>query len=256
VAEQVSGLLVRPRSFPARNTNKGGEILFDLGNMHLKDISLGTFPNGKYQDLGFNWDTHCIEDLYLRNLLPYKNNFIRKLNIVLVGEADKELFSRTDLPIGEFNNDGLSIGEVLLHFDFEAYYGKDEYGKKLDMLNKIQEGFEIFSKQTKSDPTPFKFAYQKCVDQKLVNEYVYKEAFSKNRKYKVQVFIKVDIKKLEVVGVFLDKEGNKVSETIFFTRKPDALYHYYLGNVKWVNENQVTLYGRSKEEHWEAEINQ
>lgn len=222
--------------------------------MLLRDISLTTLPNGAYYDSRFN--SKCIEDLYLRNLLPYKNDFIKKINIFLIGLEDRDVVSKMDLPIEEFKNDGLSIGEVLLHFDFEAYYEKDEHGKKLDMLNKVQEGFEVFSTQTKSDPTPFKAAYQKCIEQKLVNEYVYKEAFSMNRKYKVQVFIKVDLERLEVVGVFLDKEGNKISESVFFTREPAALYHYYLGNLKWINENQVTLYGRSKEEHWEAEIKQ
>lgn len=215
--------------------------------MLLKDLSIGAFPNGKYQEMGLRWQ--CMEDLYLRNLLPYKNDFIKKLNIDLIGKDDRVLFASTKLPIATFNN-LLSIGEVFLYFDFEEYLKKDDYHKKLDLLNKIQEGFEIFAKQTGSDPAPFRNAYQKCLDQKLKNEYVYKESVRKKKGIKVKIFIKVDLDKLEVTGAFYDKDGNLIAEKVFFSRKPEALFHYYLGNVKWTSEKEVILYGRSKEEYW------
>lgn len=221
--------------------------------MELKDLAITALPNSTHEANGFNWETHCMEDIYLRNILPYKNKHIKKLNIVLVGTEEKERMANTGLTVGKFSN-LLSIGEVFLEFDFERYYKKDDYGKKLEILDKILAGFIAFANQTNTDPAPFKEGYQKCLDQKLEDEYLYKEAVSGNKAFRVKVFIKVDLTKLEVTGVFFDKQGNRLSEKIFFTRKPEALYHYYLGNVVWSGENEVKLFGRSNDEFWTIQL--
>lgn len=220
--------------------------------MMLKDISVGPFfASSKYVSIGFY--PHCIEDLYLRNLMPYKNRHIKKLNIHLIGEADRERFLSLPLKIGIFYN-LISIGEIYLYFDFEDHMKKNEYDRKLDILNKIQEGFKLFSEQTATDILPFESTYQKCIDQNLEDEYLYKEAFSNSKEYKIQVKIKVDFDKLEVNGLFFDNKGNKISEKIFLSRDPVVLFYYYLGEVKWTSDKEVILYGRSKEEFWTVSL--
>ncbi len=215
--------------------------------MLLKDISVHSLPNSIYHPRKFNLETICVTDIYLQNLLPYRNDHIKKLNITLIGldYDDQVLFSNTGLPLREFNN-LLSFGETFLEFDFENYHNKDEYGRKLDILNKIQEGFMVFSRETNSDDQPFKEAYQKCLDQNLTDEYLFKEVKSKNRLYKVKVFIMVDPAELEVVGVFYDKEENEVSRRTFLRQSPTALFDHHLGKVVWSGEDEVTLYSKSE----------
>jgi hypothetical protein len=215
--------------------------------MLLKDISIHSLPNSIYQSQKFNLETVCVTDIYLRNLLPYRNDHIKKLNIVLIGldYEDQVLFLHTGLPLGKFNN-LLSFGETFLEFDFENYQKKDVHERKLAILDKIQEGFMVFARETNSDDQPFKDAYQKCLDQGLKDEYVYKEATSKNRMYKVTVFIKVDLAEMEVMGVFYNKTKNEISRRTFFKRRPEALYGHYLGKVVWSGEDEVTLYSKSE----------
>ena len=217
--------------------------------MQLKTISVTALPHSSYQPMGLSLHAYCVEDIYLRNLIPYKNNQIKKLNVTLVGQNDLDFFSSTTLSLDKFVNQ-LSIGEVFLMFDFELYSKSDEYSKKLAILDKIQEGFEIFCKQTNSDPGPFRTAYQRCINQKLIDEYVYKEVYSKDKKYKIQVLIRLDLTTLKVIGNFFDSRGAKLSERIFMERDPLPLYDEYLGDVKWKSDNEVILYGESKAQFW------
>lgn len=217
--------------------------------MFLKDLAITALPNSKYSFSGFNVQTVCMEDMYLRNLLPYKNNFISKLNILLVGEDDRDTFKESSFQYGEFSQN-ISIGEIFTVFDFNSYYASNEHDKKLKILNKIQEGFLIFAKQKDVSMAPFNDAYEKCLVQNLINRSLYKEATSRNNNLTVRVFIEMDLNLLQVVGVFYDNTEHIISEKLFFSREPEAMYSYYLGNVKWINENEVTLFGRSKDEFW------
>jgi|GEM_PF-2581395 len=217
--------------------------------MELKEISLITFPNGVYQEMGFNWEAHCVEDLYVRNLMPYSNKHIVKMSIILIGDADKQVFETTTLTLRKFTN-LLSVGEIFLRFDFDNYYKTDDLGKKRLILDVMQEGLILFANQTNSDVRPFNEAYQKCLDLNLESIYVYKTVTS-GKGIVVNVVISVDREKLEVSAIFLDSRGNEFSRRVFFRSKPDALYGYhYLGNVVWNNESEVALYGRTKDEYW------
>jgi len=217
--------------------------------MFLKDISISGLPNSSYNVVRFNWQTHCIEDLYLRNLIPYKNDFIKKLNVILIGKDDQDRFSSTGLKLNVFQN-MLSIGEVFLHFDFEIYEKTDEYNKKQMVLNKIQQGFEVFSKGTMADFSPFKKAYQKCMEAKLENELVLKENLLSKNKYSATVKLKVDLENLQTVAVIKNLMNGTQMEKIFFTEKPEALFSYYLGSIKWTENNVITLFDKTGQHKW------
>lgn len=223
--------------------------------MKLADLSIGAIPNSVHERIGFNWETHCVRDIYLRNLLPYKNKHIEKLNIILVGPGEQVTTSllSTGMQIGRFSN-LLSIGEILLDFDFESYFKKSDFEKKLSVLKKVLEGFNAFATQTDSDPKPFADSYEKCLEQNIEDQYLYKEVACRSKTHTVKVFIKVDLQKLEVFGVFQDGTGEIISRKVFFKTKPAALYDEYLGDVVWSAENEVTLYGRRRDEFWKIEL--
>lgn len=212
-------------------------------------VIISTLGNSKFSATGFNLNSYCVGDLYLRNLLPYKNKYMEKLNIFLIGDGEKAVLDKWELSMNKFSAK-LRIGEIFLPFDFEGYLKLDDCDKRLKILDKIQEGFELFAIQTKTDIEPFRAVYKKCLEQHLINEYLYKESVANNGEIKIRIVIKIDLEKLEVVGIFYDKQDQKISERIFISSKPHHLFDEYLGDCMWVDNNSVTLFGRSSKEFW------
>lgn len=218
--------------------------------MLLKDISVGTVPNSIY-GTRLNWEAHCIVDLYLRNLMPYNNDFIKKLNIFLIGKDEVDKVLSMGMPINKFGTNGLSIGEIFLHFDFEAYSNADEYGKKLMILDKIQEGFDLFSRETRTTLSIFKKVYQKCIEVKLDNELVLKEnLISRNGKYSATIKLRVDLEKLQIIAVVKNLKDGTRTENTFHSEKPAALFSHRLGSIKWTEHNELALFDKTGQHKW------
>jgi hypothetical protein len=204
----------------------------------------------------FNMQTHCMEDLYLRNLRPLRNNAITKLAVVLIDPSSAQVAASQGIKFQIFKEIE-SIGAVHLQFDFEMYFALNDYGKRLAVLERIQEGVEIFCQATGTDLLLFEEAYNKCIEARLENEYVLKaNVNSKDKKFSATVVLRMDLNKLQAVAIVKNHDDGSLVEQPFFTTDPDILYgREVLGSIKWTDNHTLALFDkRDKNGHYKWEL--
>lgn len=213
----------------------------------LRDISLEDSKELKGKLKQFNLTTWCICDLYLSHIGKYNSGSFKKA-IVNVMEEETENNVIEDM-----------IDVILIHktFDFDRFFQmEDKYNKKKILLDVLHEGLMTMAKHEGWDTNSLSHANNRCLKEKLGNNWLYKNKYfsSPNKKNFAGIFCNWDIDKFEVTAVFFNKQKEEMERIKLYENEPHDIEP--MGKMGWDKvTGEVYLFSKSEKEKMDSNSN-
>ena len=207
----------------------------DLHLAYLEDIDEWRRLNGLFQD-----QTSCIEEMFIRLLGTYRNDYCKKLNINCGENVSEKI---------EPNIDGFA--ETTIRFDHSKFVQGDDYLKKTMTLDAIMKALSIVSKLQGWDMQPFNTVAERIASLQYRNEWYWKKkSLSPNKKYVAQIYCEQDTERINLSLVINSKDKKESFKQFILTEKPSSWYYAkYLGDIYWLSANHIEIKDR-----WSGEV--
>lgn len=178
----------------------------------------------------FNIQTHCIVDLFLRNLDPIKIDKFVKISISLFNYEPQRSQIRAD--------DVLLIN---LQEDLSYFWTLSNDDRKHWILKKVVDTLYLLSKTYQFDTGCISRAYRDCLAQNIRNEYIHGEIqFEKSKGRFALIFCRHSSDRFEIFAHVYNEAGVKIGVKKLAESRPIwAAYLPFLGKVSKSKEGIV-----------------
>lgn len=148
------------------------------------------------------------------------------------------------------------VNTVQIEFNHDDFLIMDEYEKRKITLELIMEGIRIIAKIKRWDTKPFEDVYHKIIELDYTNEWIWKKALkSINKKNSAEILCQHKVDSIEISIVFKDAKGFEIGRRKIITEQPDEFaYTRHLGKLKWISDSEVTLFNKSEDCFWTAQL--
>jgi hypothetical protein len=197
--------------------------------MILKGISVRVDNKEKQKLIGRT--PRCVESLFMRHIGKLSLPDISYINIYLSDSIKADETQK----VGSFI-------DLYINFDFDEFAKKKKkYEIKEYILNTIYDSLKKLSHINNWDIDSFSKAYEKCIAEKLLNRWFYKNKLfrSPNRKYYVGLYINYDIDKYEIFIALYDKAKKELVRSKIFEQQSEV---FCLSWASWKNTNEIFYY--------------
>lgn len=191
----------------------------------IRDLSLSAIPK-HVNFAGFNIQTHCVIDMFLR--------YLQQLEIKKFEKIAIKLF---DFQPERFTIEADNVLLVNVQDDLNQFISLNSNDRKHWMLKKVVDTLHHLSETYKFDTNIVNSAYKQCLAQNLRNEYTHGEIQYSNDKSRFGlVFCKHSTDKFEILAQIFNEKGTKVgTKKLIETRPIWDSYLPYLGKVSTSN---------------------
>jgi hypothetical protein len=200
--------------------------------------------NWKQKRILFRDQVRCIASLYTYLLGRFPTESTRKLIINCMEQSADELHTTRD-----------GYTEVSVELDMDSYFLLSNYEKKKLILEKIQEGVMIVGEKYSWDQEIFNKIAAEIHDRNYVNEYVWKQRFSPDRKVKAELLCEHDLDHFTgTLNIKHGKTGELIKTKKILKERPhELIFTQYLGELTWSSDRTVVITYRGKKSKWLVE---
>lgn len=186
----------------------------------------------------FTLETRCISSMVLRLLGKVKTEDCSKILINCGEEKAKENISSC-----------LGIYTIEYCIDYDNFFLKSDYEKKVITLNIIKDIIEKIVTIKEWDSTPFQLVFQKIIELEYNNSWTFgKKVKSPDKKYTAEIYLEHGIKEIDIFICIRDRNNNIIEKKLIFTELPHEFsYSRHLGKLIWLSGNEVELNNKSGE---------
>lgn len=203
-----------------QNCNYGEAIKIDYAN------------TWKQKRRNFNLETRCITSMFERLLNKFKTDDCEKIIVECVDKLNNENI---------INHLGVYITQI--EFDYFNFIKKSNYEKKVETLKLLTLGIEKVAKIKSWDTNTFLKVRDKIIISNYANEWSFKKPIkSPNKKHIAEVLCKHEVDKFEISLIIKDLNQNIIEHNSFIEKPHEFAYAKHLGNIEWVDNNNVYLY--------------
>ena len=209
--------------------------------MKLRNISV--YENrreyGK-NGIGFIFEAFSMTALYEMFLPLIETDNIKKI-IIVCGTIYKQK---------EIADHCEGILEIDVPFDVQKFLTLSDKQKKIQLVEMIHDSLLWVANKYGIDETPFHIAHQKCIEANYKYKVIWKKPKSSpNRQHKAIVEIEVTLYKAILTLRVINQSNETVKKEVIIEEKPNTfLLGRFLGELKWVSNNEVRLLSKHYEE--------
>ncbi|RFU62577.1 hypothetical protein [Bacillus sp. V59.32b] len=182
----------------------------------------------------FSYQTRCITKLY-ENVFTkkFKTMDCKQLNFHCGDYSSYKSLGNVD-----------GFCDVQVPYDIEWFLNLSDDRKKRETLELILRSIKYVLEIKKWDEKPFLEAYNRVIDLNYQNQYIWgKPKKSPDKTYTAEVFCVHGLYEFKINLIIRNNSGHKVVEQNVISAEPDELiYSRFLGELKWVDKNKVTLF--------------
>lgn len=155
--------------------------------------------------------------------------------------------------VGEPIENIISVGCQLNYNEYKKL-NNDE--KKKLVLKIIVDGFEKLNRKYNWDLTPVYRAIEVIKEKKYINRGQFlKTKSNKSRSHKAKLLFNHELDKIELFLSISNKLGEEIKRVKVIETEPvEWYYSTYLGDIKWLSNNDVVLYDTNKIIYWSESI--
>jgi hypothetical protein len=185
---------------------------------------------------------------------------IASLYIFLLGRFPTERSKKVMVNCVESPGDGVQttkdgFTEVSVKLDIDSYFSLSDFDKKTHILKKIDEGIVKVANEYSWEHDVFNRITAEIKERNYVNEYVWAQKSSPDRKYMAEVFCTHDIDYFSAMLNIRDKKSGDLVKTqkVLQERPHELVFTQYLGDLKWVSDRTVAMTYRGRKTKWLVE---
>lgn len=180
----------------------------------------------------FTLETRCISSMVLRLMGKIKTENCSKVLINCVDEKAKE---------GISDSMGIYTLEHLL--DYNTFFLKSDYEKKVITFNIIRESVNKIVSDKAWDFAPFQVVFDKIVELDYDNFWTWgKKVKSPDKIHVAEVYLEHKVKDIDIYIYIRNKKDEIIEKKLIITELPHEFsYARHLGKLTWVSENEVQL---------------
>lgn len=200
--------------------------------------------NWKQKRMLFRDQVRCIASLYTFMLGRFPTERSKKIIINCV----------------EFPKDGVQttvdgFTEVSVKLDIDSYFSLSDFDKKPLILKIIDEGIVKVASEYSWERDVFNRITAEIKERDYVNEYVWAQKSSPDRKYMAEVFCTHDIDYFSATLNIKDKKSGDLVKTkkVLQERPHELIFTQYLGDLKWVSDRTLAMTYRGRKTQWLVE---
>lgn len=207
-------------------------------------IRLDYEENWKQKRVLFRDQVRCIASLYTFLLGRFPTKRSKKIMINCVESPEAGVESSTD-----------GFTEVSVQLDIDSYFSLSNLEKKRLILVKINEGIVKVANEYLWDQVVFNRITAEIKERNYVNEYVWVQKSSPDRKYTAEVFCTHDIDYFSATLNIKDKKSGDLVKTkkVLQERPHELIFTQYLGDLKWVSDRTLAMTYRGRKTQWLVE---
>ncbi|MBT2684529.1 hypothetical protein [Bacillus sp. ISL-37] len=207
-------------------------------------IRLDYEENWKQKRVLFRDQVRCIANLYIFLLGRFPTENSKKILINCMESPEDEVTTTTD-----------GFTEVSVQLDIDSYFSLSNLEKKRLILEIINEGIVKVANEYSWEQVEFNRITAEIKERNYVNEYVWAQKSSPDRKYKAEVFCTHDIDCFTATLNIRDKRsgGFVKSKKVLQERPHELVFTQYLGSLKWVFDRTVVITYRCRTTQWLVE---
>lgn len=200
--------------------------------------------NWKRKRMVFRDEVRCIASLYTFLLGRFPNERSKKVMINCVESPGEEVHTTTD-----------GFTEVSVKLGIDSYFSLSDKEKKKHIIEKINEGLIKVINEYSWDPEVFIRITSEIKERNYVNEYVWAQKSSPDRRYIAEVFCQHDLDSFTAILNIRDKKSGDLVKTkkVLQERPHELIFTQYLGDLKWVSDRTVTMTHRGRKMKWMVE---
>lgn len=201
--------------------------------------------NWKEKNSLLGFQTRCVTSLYEKHFIKFKTDDFWKIQINCVSKITNSQI----LVIG-------GVCEVQVVFDIDNFFELSNYEKKETTLQTLKQGIDLVIKEKQWDKLIFDNAYNKVIDYKYENNWIWKNTkINPSKKLVAKVYVEHDIKSVDISIMILTRKGDKLKIEKVITERPDELcFSNHLGELKWVTDNEVVLVNKFNTKQWNVKL--
>lgn len=201
--------------------------------------------NWKEKTIQFDNQTRGVLALYTRLFSKYKTNDCKIIVFSLVKKiTDSRLL----------NFDG--IYELQIQYDYDEFFNLSVYDKKRETLEILKKGLDIIIEQKQWNKSLFDEAYNKVIEVDYSNQWKWKKTImSPTKEYSSIVFCENKVESFDISIIIYNKKGEELKREKVLSLIPQELvFNIYLGDLKWVSENKVSLINEFGTKQWSVKV--
>lgn len=189
----------------------------------------------------FYFETNCTVYLF--------EQFLPKLQFDDVRSVQFECYPDAEFICQPIIMDGLL--PVIIPYDVSEFYSLTDLEKKKKTLDLMMDGLKVICKERGWDEEPFLYAYQKVIEKNYTFKKTYKNPkYSPNRKLRAEIEIEIGLYDCTASLVVEDKEQKQIySEVLYKTKPRFDLVYPFLGDIKWIGNDEVRVHERKPNEN-------
>lgn len=145
---------------------------------------------------------------------------------------------------------------VQVKFNYANFSDSNDYEKRQKTLELIMEGVKIIAKSEGWSLEPFETVFSKIVESNYSNEWIWKKAVkSADKKYSAEIFCQHGVKSIDIYIIIRDKKGTEINRRKIISELPhEFAYAKHLGELKWVDVNEIALLNKKGDNSWVVQI--
>jgi len=208
-----------------------------------RDEALNKFWNeiGCWKRREFENQTKCITSFFARVLKYVNTKDCWKILIECVDDVSKN-------PIKNL----LGVYAIEIPFDYDSFMLLDGLSKKKLTLETLMKGIKMVAADKNWDMEPFERTYAAIIQAEYKNEWIWRKPVkSPSKKHTAKVFLKHEVNEIEFSIIIEDKKGGEIFRKIILSELPNEWnYAEHLGELKWLDDRNVTLINKKKDKEW------
>lgn len=210
----------------------------------IRDLSLSAIPK-HINFSGFNIQTHCVIDM-----------FLRYLDHLEIGGFEKIAIKIYDFEPERFIIEADNVLLINVKDDLSHFMTLNNNDRKYWILKKVVDTLHLLSKTYQFDTNIVNRAYEQCLSQNIRNEYTHGEIqYSKDKSRFGLIFCKHSSEKFEIFAHIYNEEGSKVgTKKLIETRPIWDSYLPYLGKVS-KNKEGIVLTSADRKTKFTCDFN-
>lgn len=180
----------------------------------------------------FELETRCMASMFLRLLGKYKTKDCSKIVIDCVEKSTRTNYS-------------CCMGICLVHYElnYEEFFAKNEYEKKLIIFQIIRESVLNIAKVKEWDITPLEDAFYKIKKLNYNNFWTFgKKVKSPNKLHTAELYIEHKMKSIDFFAIIRNNQDEIVDKKLIIKESPSEwVFTQYLGKLSWATDTEIHL---------------
>ncbi|MGV2942481.1 hypothetical protein AB5I83_23240 [Mesobacillus sp. LC4] len=200
--------------------------------------------NWKQKRMLFRDQVRCIAGLYTFLLGRFPNDRTKKIMINCMESPSDGVQTTTD-----------GFTEVSVKLALDSYFSLSDFDKKTLILEKIDEGIIKVANEFSWEQNVFNRISAEIKDRNYINEYVWTQKSSPDRKYMAAMFCTHDIDYFNAMLKIRDKKSGELikSKNVLEERPHELIFTQYLGDLRWISDRTVAITYRGRKTKWLVE---